>query len=126
MWSDADIALVSLIPPASEIAVEGIPGFSHRYSQRNGARIHYVIGGEGPAIMLLHGFAYTWEDWRRILGPLAAAGYTVIAPDLRGFGYSEKTSGDYSKANVAEDVRAIVYEVGFQEINLVGTSELNS
>jgi pimeloyl-ACP methyl ester carboxylesterase len=114
------MTIVSLIPPEPGAPVEGLPGFLHRYSEGNGARIHYVVDGEGPAILLLHGFAYTWEDWRRILAPLAAAGYTVIAPDLRGFGYSEKTKTGYSKANVAEDVRAIVRELGFETVNLVG------
>jgi pimeloyl-ACP methyl ester carboxylesterase len=114
------MAVVSLIPPAPGTPVEGIPGFSHRYNEENGARVHYVVGGAGPAIVLLHGFAYTWEDWRRILAPLAAAGFTVIAPDLRGFGYSEKTKDGYAKTSVAEDVRAIVRELGFDEINLVG------
>ncbi|TGX49053.1 alpha/beta hydrolase [Sphingomonas gei] len=115
------MAAVSLTLPSPGTAVEGVVGFTHRYSESNGARIHYVVGGEGPAVLLLHGFPYTWEDWRRVLVPLAAAGFTLIAPDLRGFGYSEKTAGGYSKANVAEDVHAIVQQLGFAEINLVGS-----
>ena len=114
------MTLVSLMPPVEGRPVEDLPGFVHRYSTGNGARIHYVVGGEGPAVLLLHGFAYTWEDWRRILVPLAAAGFTAIAPDLRGMGYSELTRDGYSKANVAEDSRAIVKELGFDEVNVVG------
>lgn len=110
------------LPAPVEFApVEGLPNFHHRYSRSNGARIHFVMGGHGPAVLLLHGFAYTWEDWRRILHPLAEAGYTVIAPDLRGFGHSEKTSEGYSKVNVAEDVRSIVRDLGFDQVNLVGS-----
>ena len=52
-----------------------------------------MVGGAGPAALLLHGFGYSWEYWRRILAPLAAAGFTVIAPDLSGFGHSEQTEG---------------------------------
>lgn len=114
------MTVVSLNPPEEGSAVESLPGFVHRYSTGNGARIHYVVGGDGPAVLLLHGFAYTWEDWRRILQPLAAAGYTVIAPDLRAMGYSEKTKDGFSKVNVAEDNRAIVRELGFDEVNIVG------
>jgi pimeloyl-ACP methyl ester carboxylesterase len=54
------------------------------------------------------------------VAPLAAAGFAAIAPDLRGMGYSKKTKDGYSKVNVAEDVRAIVSELGFSEVNLVG------
>jgi pimeloyl-ACP methyl ester carboxylesterase len=114
------MTMVSLTPPEDCAPVEGLDGFTHRYSSGNGARIHYVVGGKGPAVLLLHGFAYTWEDWRRVLAPLAAAGFTVIAPDLRGMGYSEKARDGYSKSNVAEDNRAIVRELGFDEVNLVG------
>jgi pimeloyl-ACP methyl ester carboxylesterase len=114
------MAKVSLTPPVDGAPVEGLDGFKHRYSTGNGARIHYVVGGKGPAILLIHGFAYTWEDWRRVLVPLAAAGFTVIAPDLRGMGYSEKAKDGYSKSNVAEDNRSIVRELGFDEVNLVG------
>ena len=114
------MGIVSLTPPEEGTPVEGIDGFVHRYSTGNGARIHYVVGGSGPAVLLLHGFAYTWEDWRRLLRPLADKGYTVIAPDLRGMGYSELTKDGYFKANVAEDNRAIVQELGFDEVNVVG------
>lgn len=107
--------------PIEGAVVEGLTGFQHRYSRANGANIHYVIGGSGPVIMLLHGFPFTWEDWRRILQPLADAGFTIVAPDLRGFGLSEKTEDGYSKANVAEDMRAIVREHGNDPVNLVTT-----
>jgi len=49
-------------------------------------RIHYVTGGSGPALVLLHGFPQRWREWRLIMPRLADAGYTVLAPDLRGFG----------------------------------------
>ena len=114
------MSIVSLTPPEDGTPVEGLNGFTHRYSTGNGARIHYVVGGSGPAVLLLHGFAYTWEDWRRVLQPLAAEGFTVIAPDLRAMGYSEKAQDGFSKANVAEDNRAIVKELGFDQVNVVG------
>ena len=107
--------------PEPGSAVTGVPGFTHRYADVNGTRIHYVLGGQGPAVVLVHGWPYTWAEWRKLAPLLAAAGFTVIAPDLRGLGDSEKTDTGYSKANVAEDIRQIVRCLGFDAIELVGT-----
>jgi len=57
-------------------------GFEHRTAEVNGVRLHYVIGGEGPAVVL-HGFPETWYAWRGVM-PMLAEEHTVIAPDLRG------------------------------------------
>ena len=98
-----------------------IEGFSHHFADVNGTRIHYVSGGAGPAIVLLHGWPLTWREWRGIMPALAEAGYTVIAPDLRGLGDSDKPSHGYDKKTVADDIRGIVRELGFDTIDLVGT-----
>ena len=95
--------------------------FTHRYAEVNGTRLHYVVGGKGPAIVLLHGWPYTWAAWRKLMPLLADAGFTVIAPDLRGLGNSARAESGYAKTNVAEDVRQIVQSLGFDAINLVGT-----
>ena len=105
--------------PAADTPVENLDGFTHRYAEANGAKIHYVSGGDGPAVVLLHGFPFTWFEWRKVM-PQLAAKYTVIVPDLRGMGDSEKSEEDYAKTNVAEDIREIVRQLGFGEINLVG------
>lgn len=95
--------------------------FSHRTAEvSDGVRLHYVVGGQGEAVVLLHGFPFTWFEWRKVM-PKLAAKYTVIAPDLRGTGDSEKSEEGYAKTNVAEDVRQITQQLGFEEINLVGT-----
>lgn len=101
--------------------VDDLTGFTHQYADVNNTRIHYVIGGNGPAVVLLHGWPYTWALWRKLMPLLANAGFTVIAPDLRGLGDSAKTDNGYSKTNVAEDVHQIVQSLGFDKINLVGT-----
>ena len=97
-----------------------LPGAIHGMLQTTDGSFHYVVGGSGPAVVLLHGFPYTWEVWKPLLPPLMEAGYTVVAPDLRGLGFSEKTSHGYDKATVAEDVRRIVDFLGFGSIRLVG------
>ncbi|NMO56913.1 alpha/beta fold hydrolase [Actinoplanes sp. TBRC 11911] len=107
--------------PEPGLAVEGLDGFSHRYAEVNGTRIHYVIGGSGPAVVLVHGFPFTWALWREVMPLLAARGYTVLAPDLRGMGDSDPAASDtFAKTNVAEDIRQIVLSLGLGPINLVG------
>ena len=103
------------------VPAEGLDGFTHRQADVNGTRIHYVIGGEGMPVALLHGFPYTWAVWRDVMPLLAAAGHLVIAPDLRGMGLSAPAPDDsFAKTNVAEDVRALVRGLGLGPIDLVG------
>jgi alpha/beta hydrolase fold len=63
--------------------------FSHRTASVNGIQLHYVIGGHGDPVVLLHGWPATWYLWRHVM-PALAKNYTVIAPDLRGLGDSSK------------------------------------
>lgn len=100
--------------------VNGMDGFTHHYADVNGTRIHYVIGGSGPAIVLFHGWPYSWFEWRNIMPALSAAGFTVVAPDLRGFGESDKPDSGYLKTNVAKDIYELVKQLGFDKINLMG------
>jgi pimeloyl-ACP methyl ester carboxylesterase len=86
----------------------------------NGVRIHYVIGGSGPALLLLHGFPEHWREWRLVMPALVEAGYTVIAPDLRGFGDSDKPLDGYDALNVAEDVYQLVSRLGYERLGVVG------
>jgi cephalosporin-C deacetylase-like acetyl esterase len=63
--------------------------FSHHTASVNGIQLHYVIGGQGDPVVLLHGYPQSWYEWRQIM-PALAKNYTVIAPDVRGFGDSSK------------------------------------
>ena len=60
--------------------------WAHRYAPVNGLTMHYVEQGDGPLLVLCHGFPHTWFSWHRQIAPLAAAGWRVVAPDLRGMG----------------------------------------
>lgn len=108
------------VPP-----VDGAPadldGFAHHFAKVNGTRIHYVSGGVGPAVVLLHGWPLTWREWRGIMPALASAGLKVIAPDLRGLGDSDRPSKGYDKKTVADDIRHLVRDLGLETIDLVGT-----
>ena len=93
--------------------------FSHHTASVNGIQLHYVIGGKGDPIVLLHGWPETWFEWRHIM-PALAKNYNVIAPDLRGLGDSSKPLTGYDGKTVAEDIHQLVTQLGFKTIFLVG------
>jgi pimeloyl-ACP methyl ester carboxylesterase len=93
--------------------------FSHHMASVNGIQMHYVIGGQGDPIVLLHGWPETWYAWRHVM-PALAKNYTVIAPDLRGLGDSSKPPTGYDGKTVAEDIHQLVTQLGFRTIFLVG------
>jgi pimeloyl-ACP methyl ester carboxylesterase len=85
----------------------------------NGIQLHYVIGGQGDPVVLLHGWPQTWYEWRHVM-PALAKNYTVIAPDLRGLGQSSKPITGYDGKTTAEDIHQLVTKLGFSDIFLVG------
>jgi pimeloyl-ACP methyl ester carboxylesterase len=93
--------------------------FFHHMAVVNGVQIHYVIGGHGDPVVLLHGWPETWYEWRHVM-PALAKNYTVIAPDLRGLGDSSKPLTGYDGKTVAEDIHQLVTHLGFKTIFLVG------
>jgi pimeloyl-ACP methyl ester carboxylesterase len=93
--------------------------FSHHTTSVNGIQLHYVIGGQGDPVVLLHGWPETWYTWRHVM-PALAKNYTVIAPDLRGLGDSSKPPTGYDGKTVAEDIHQLVTQLGFNTIFLVG------
>jgi pimeloyl-ACP methyl ester carboxylesterase len=93
--------------------------FSHHMASINGIQIHYVIGGHGDPIVLIHGWPQTWFEWRHVM-PTLAKNYTVIVPDLRGLGDSSKPLTGYDGKTTAEDIHQLVSQLGFKQIFLVG------
>jgi pimeloyl-ACP methyl ester carboxylesterase len=85
-----------------------------------GVRSHYVFAGKGPLVVLLHGNPQFWREWRFIIPPLVDAGYRVLAPDLRGFGQSDRPLDGYDSGAVAEDIRGIVASLGAGKAAVVG------
>ena len=93
---------------------------THHKTTVNGIQLHYVIGGEkGDPIVLLHGWPQTWYEWRHIIPQLIANNYTVIAPDMRGLGDSERPQTGYDKKTIAEDIYQLVKKLGYSKIYLV-------
>ena len=93
--------------------------FSHHMASVNGTQIHYVVGGHGDPIVLLHGWPETWYSWHLVM-PALAKNYTVIAPDLPGLGDSSKPLTGYDGKTVAAIMHQLVNQLGFKSIFLVG------
>jgi hypothetical protein len=94
--------------------------FSHHTASVNGIQLHYVIGGQGDPVVLLHGWPQTWYEWHKVM-PALAKNYTVIAPDLRGLGDSSKPVDGYDGNTTAEDIYQLLTQLGVNEkIYLVG------
>ncbi|NCT92774.1 alpha/beta hydrolase [Cellulomonas sp. APG4] len=101
-----------------------LPGFtSRRVPVADGVTLHAAVGGSGTPVVLLHGFPQTHLMWRHVAADLAAE-HTVIAPDLRGYGASDKPAETdptvYSKRTMAADVVALARELGHERFALVG------
>ncbi|GII64271.1 hypothetical protein Skr01_43560 [Sphaerisporangium krabiense] len=96
------------------------PIFTHgRVAVDGGSTLHYVRGGSGPAIVLLHGWPQTWWIWRNVMPQLART-HTVIAFDLPGLGDSTAQNGGYDKATTAKRIRQAVNKLGFRQVGLIG------
>ena len=100
------------------------PGFSRRRLRASGAMINLVIGGEGPPVLMLHGYPQTHAMWHKV-APQLARDYTVVCADLRGYGDSSKPKGipghaNYSKRAMALDMVEVMEAIGFLKFHVVG------
>jgi epoxide hydrolase 4 len=95
---------------------------NHAYAEVNGIRLHYVEAGEGPLVVLLHGFPEFWYSWRHQIPALAEAGYHVVAPDMRGYNLSQKPLGwrQYDAEHLGADTAALIHSFGVDRAHVVG------
>jgi pimeloyl-ACP methyl ester carboxylesterase len=105
-------------PDATSVLLPG--PWRHRDVSANGVRLHAAEAGSGPLILLLHGFPQFWWSWRAQLPALADAGFHAVAPDLRGYGASDKPPRGYDLPTLAADVAALVRALGEREAVVVG------
>lgn len=133
---------VSLIAPASATgasslnrtprpegpgAVSGAPHlpegfaetFASRYVDIGNLRLHAVIGGKGPPLLLVHGWPQTWYQWRLVM-PALARDFTVIAVDQRGIGLSDKPESGYDDGTQAKDMVALMVALGYKRFSMIG------
>jgi pimeloyl-ACP methyl ester carboxylesterase len=92
------------------------------YAEIGDVRLHYVETGDGPLIVLLHGFPEFWFAWRQQIKPLAAAGFRVVAADTRGYNLSSRPTdvAAYAVDKLADDIRGLIRELGAESAMLVG------
>ena len=110
--------------PGSVSGAPNLPGgfaktFASRYVDANGLRLHAVIGGEGPPLLLVHGWPQTWSQWRMVM-PTLARDFTVVAVDQRGIGLSDKPQGGYDAGSEANDMVALMEALGHRRFAMVG------
>jgi pimeloyl-ACP methyl ester carboxylesterase len=109
-------SLSVLIHPASgeePVTIES------RYADVNGVRLHYLAAGAGDPVVLLHGYAQNSHMWRPLIAELAKT-HLVIAPDLRGFGESDKPDSGYDKKSMAQDIHALTQSLGISKAGVAG------
>ncbi|XP_029118780.1 epoxide hydrolase 2 isoform X3 [Elaeis guineensis] len=102
--------------------MEGASGISHRTVEVNGIRMHVAEKGEGPPVLLLHGFPELWYTWRHQIAGLAARGYRAIAPDLRGYGDTDAPPdvASYTVFHLVGDLVALLDTLALSQVFVVG------
>ena len=106
-------------PSADPLVSQLGAGFTSGDANVNGTTLHFVRGGNGPAVILLHGFPQDWYEFHKVM-PRLATRYTVVAVDLRGVGGSAPAPSGYDAANLAEDIHQLIAQLHFQKVYLVG------
>ena len=124
---DKAAAIARLPMPVGPGSVSGAPHlpagfrdtFTSRYVDAGGLRMHAVIGGEGPPLLLVHGWPQTWYQWRLVM-PALARDFQVIAVDQRGIGLSDKPQTGYDAGAQANDMVALMEALGHRRFAMVG------
>lgn len=106
------------VPESAAVNIDG--PWTHRDIAANGARFHVAELGEGPVVMLLHGFPEFWWTWRHQMESLARAGFRAVAMDLRGYGGSDRPPRGYDPMTLAFDVTGVIRSLGEPDAIVVG------
>jgi pimeloyl-ACP methyl ester carboxylesterase len=99
-----------------------VSSIKHRFIQVNGIKMHLAEQGEGPLIVLAHGWPELWYSWRHVLPALAAAGYHAVAPDMRGYGQTDAPPNiqDYTQFQLVGDMVGLVRTLGYEQAVIAG------
>lgn len=108
-------------PSPAPVAADFDERVEHRYAENEGVRIHYAATGEGPLIVMLHGFPDFWYTWRYQMTSLSED-YRIAAPDLRGYNLSDRPEGmeNYGMRALLGDVAAVIHSEGYQSAVVAG------
>ena len=99
-----------------------LPGISMKFIETNGIRMRIAEMGEGPVVLLAHGWPESWYSWRKQIPALAAAGYRVVVPDMRGYGETDAPAAveDYNIVTLAADMVGVLDALGVEQATMVG------
>lgn len=99
-----------------------MPSVKHSFVEANGIRMHVAEQGQGPLVILCHGFPESWYSWRHQLGALAEAGFRAVAPDMRGYGQTGRPEdiGKYTLLHLVGDMVGLVEALGEREAVIAG------
>lgn len=111
------VTLASMSPISAQTST-----VKHRFVEANGIRMHIAEQGEGPLVLLAHGFPELWYSWRHVLPVLAAEGYHAVAPDMRGYGQTDAppNTADYTQLQFAGDLVGLVRALGYDQAVVAG------
>lgn len=114
------LALTALLAALVTSAAQAEP--QDRYATHNGVKIHYVVDGQGPLVVMIHGFPDYWATWKPLMATLNRAGYRTAALDNRGYNLSDKPDGEaaYAMPNLVGDVAAVIEAEGQKNAIIVG------
>jgi len=93
---------------------------NHRFLDASGIRFHLAEQGDGPLVLLLHGFPECWYSWRHQLPALAGAGFHAVAPDLRGYNLTDKPPSGYDVDTLVADAERLIRALGADAAHVVG------
>jgi pimeloyl-ACP methyl ester carboxylesterase len=112
---------VAMLAGMSPISAQ-TTSLKHRFVQVNGIKMHIAEQGEGPLVVLAHGFPELWYSWRHVLPALAAAGYHAVAPDMRGYGETDAPPNvqDYTQLQFVGDMVGLVHALGYEQAVIAG------
>jgi pimeloyl-ACP methyl ester carboxylesterase len=96
-----------------------VAGVDHEFVDAGGLRTHVAVAGDGPAVLMMHGWPQHWYLWRDVI-PLVAPHARVICPDFRGFGWSDVPDSGYEKDQLRRDILALLDELGMEKVSIAG------
>ncbi|MBV4463852.1 alpha/beta hydrolase [Pseudomonas sp. SWRI79] len=106
----------------AQVDADDPEAFNHCFAELNGIRMHYIDEGQGPLVILLHGFPYLWYMWRRQIVALTEAGYRVVVPDQRGFGQTDRPDAieAYDMTQAVGDMVGLMATLGETSAVIIG------
>jgi len=117
-----NLILAAAITLALATSAAAAPKPQDRYAENGGVKIHYVVEGKGPLVVMIHGFPDYWATWKPLMATLSAAGYRTAALDNRGYNLSDKPKGEaaYAMPKLVGDVAAVIAAEGQKDAIVVG------